>query len=150
MGDVTVNDRLISYKIRSEKQRQYKATVLCLKKEEIPEWAFNIWTAYWNRRNAIGLSSHPDLFVKQNGVVVNSSELNVFLSKGPRRLTTDSLRAGGATSLLLRGATLAQLCAKGRWNCEKSLLRYLRMEPNLEGLLKGCADDSESKRGRKQ
>jgi hypothetical protein len=50
-------------------------------------------------------------------------------------LTTYALRSGGATMMLLKGATLAKWCAKRRWASEKSLLRYLRSDPDMAALL---------------
>lgn len=80
------------------------------------------------------MCGHPDVFVKKNGKVVTTTDLNAFLNRGPRKLSTHSLRAGGATNLLLKGATMTQLCAKGRWSSEQSLLRYLRVESDAEQL----------------
>jgi len=124
----------ISYRIRSEKQRQYKATTLYLKADQLPSWAYEQWVSYWSERKYLDVCGHPDVFVKKNGKVVTTTDLNAFLNRGPRKLSTHSLRAGGATNLLLKGATMTQLCAKGRWSSEQSLLRYLRVESDAEQL----------------
>jgi len=133
-GDIKITDSTITYRIRSEKQRQYKATPLCLEKDSLPSWAFTLWKTYWDDRTGSKVRGHPDVFVKGNGKVVTATDLNLFLNRGPRKLSMHSLRAGGATNMLLKGATMIQLCAKGRWSSEQSLLRYLRVESNEKEL----------------
>jgi len=135
-GDVIVSEKTVTYRIRSEKQRQFTATTLCLHAKEVPTWAFETWNRFWRQRSEGALRSHPDLFVKSKGGVITCGDMNQFLSMGHRKLTTHSLRAGGATWMLLQGATLEQVCAKGRWSSVQSLLRYLRKDPDLAELLR--------------
>lgn len=138
--DVEVNNETITYVIRSQKMRQFKQTKLCLHSKEIPKWAFNTWKCFWEQRSNSSVRLHPDLFVKASGEAVTSYDLNKFLSKGYRKLSSHCLRAGGATKMLIDGASLAQICAKGRWACVDSLLRYLRRDPNMIELLRKVQD----------
>jgi len=134
-GDVCIRNKTISYKIRSQKVRQFVVVELCLRSEEIPGWAYAMWERFWQLRSSAAISGHPDLFVKSTGKVLTAGDMNQFLSRGHRKLTTHSLRAGGATYMLAKGATVAQLCNKGRWSSVESLLRYLRKDPKLKELL---------------
>jgi len=48
---------------------------------------------------------------------------------------THSLRADGATYMLSKEATIAQLYNKGRWTSIESLLRYLRTDSKFTELI---------------
>jgi len=134
-GDVSITGDTITYKIRSQKMRQFAVVELCLRGSELPAWAFEKWSKFWQMRSSMSIKSHPDLFVKSGGTVITSGDMNRFLSRGPRKLTTHSLRAGAATYMLSKGATITQLCNKGRWSSVESLLRYLRKDPKLTELI---------------
>lgn len=132
--DVLVSEERIRYVITSTKTRVFVDTELFLRRSELPPWAFQIWTTFWNER-ARRFNGYPDLFLMENGHIATAKQLNIFLSKY-ERFSTHSLRSGGATYLMLLGRTILQVMQKGRWATIKSVLGYLHENPDLGALLK--------------
>lgn len=132
--DVRVDEKGIRYVITSSKTRVFIDTELFLRAADLPPWAFQCWRTFWIERNK-RFSGYPDLFIMENGVIATAKELSIFLSQY-EIFSTHSLRSGGATYLMLMGKTLLQVMQKGRWATIKSVLGYLREDPNLGALLK--------------
>jgi len=47
--DVSVDDQTITYKIRSQKIRQFVTAELCLRASELPSWDFDLWKQFCRR-----------------------------------------------------------------------------------------------------
>lgn len=125
----------VQYTIQSTKTAVYVETDLRLDRHDVPEWALEIWTRFWKQRSDRGLGDFPDIFILSDMKVLSSSQLNTYLSK-TRKLSTHSLRAGGATHMMMSGKTLLQVMRRGRWSTIRSLLGYLRENPLLGNLFK--------------
>lgn len=132
--DVTVESTGIGYTIRNQKTKTYQVTKLFLVEDDVPKWAMELWKKFWAARTENGWKDHADLFVLSSGRVVLANQLNAFLSRG-RKLSSHSLRSGGATYLMQKGMTMAQIMQRGRWTTMQSLLGYLRDNPRLGKLM---------------
>ena len=81
--------------------------------------------------SAGGRVVETDFFVEGIPVTAHTADLIKTLASAagddPECFTAHGLRAGGATDLVARGATYAQLKAAGRWKSE-TCLRYFRSE----------------------
>lgn len=134
-SSVKVSADCIEYLTRSEKMGQYEKTTSFLRSTVLPKWAMQKWHRFWSQRQNGPFKNHPDLFILSSGVVASGRNLSAFLAR-IGKFSTHSLRAGGATNMMSKGATLLQVQVKGRWKCNTSLMGYLRASPAVGRALK--------------
>jgi hypothetical protein len=70
--DVCLDTDGIRYVINSMKTQVYTETECFLRKQEVPDWAWEVWLRFLKERNSIGHGGRPDIFVLSTGKIATA------------------------------------------------------------------------------